>query len=108
MKMSPEDKALWDERDKRYTEHFDSLQMAVDKAEEAQRQRNQAQNEWREAMNDKDATFARKETVEALVSRMDRSEGRSGGIGSVGLTINNFIMAILALATIVVVIIFRK
>lgn len=100
--MSPEDKLLWDERDRRYTERFQAQQTAIDKSDAVQAAYKASQNEWRGTLTDRDANFARKDTVDELKSRMDRSEGRSGGYGSLGLTANNILLAILAIATVVI------
>lgn len=41
-------------------ERFKTSQIAINKAEEAQKLRNEAQNEWRQSMKDREATYATK------------------------------------------------
>jgi len=48
-----------------------AAQKAVDKAEGAQQLRNDAQNEWRAAMKDQQATFADKEQTERRLNNLE-------------------------------------
>jgi hypothetical protein len=65
-----------------------SAQKAVDKAEAAQQLRNDAQNEWRAAMKDQQATFADKEQTERRLGFLEQANaaqgGKERGIGAVG------------------------
>jgi hypothetical protein len=65
-------------------ERFKTSQLAIDKAEEAQKQRNMAANEWREAMNDREINFTQKvetlrimEDIKLLRTKADNATGRN-------------------------------
>ncbi len=64
-----------------------AAQKAVDKAEGAQQLRNDAQNEWRGAMKDQQATFADKEQVERRLSALEKWQAEQSGrfSGALGL-----------------------
>lgn len=49
-------------------------QSAVDKAEQAQKLRNEAMNEWRQTIGDRDSKYATKEQVDATIDRIGRLE----------------------------------
>ena len=49
---------VMDERDQRYEQRFQSSQKAVDEARQELQKKQETQNEWRGAMNDKDKLFA--------------------------------------------------
>ncbi len=61
---------------------------AVDKAEDAQRLRNEVSNEWRSAMSDQQKTFADKATTERRLSLLENAiqnqMGKERGVGMVG------------------------
>jgi uncharacterized protein YhaN len=65
-----------------------AAQKAVDKAESAQQLRNEAQNEWRAAMKDQQATFADKEQTERRLKSIEEAlatrAGAERGLGLVG------------------------
>lgn len=89
-----------EERDRRYATEFRAIrdatavamaasQKANEKAEAAQQLRNEAMNEWRSAMADKDRNFYTRveavqlnEKIAALSSRMDRNDGKGVGLGA--------------------------
>jgi hypothetical protein len=52
--------ALMEERDKRYEQRFQASQKAIDEARERLDLKLAGQNEWRDAMDDKDKTYATK------------------------------------------------
>ena len=59
-----------------------SAQKAVDKAEAAQQLRNDAQNEWRAAMKDQQATFADKEQTERRLKVLEEARASQSGVGA--------------------------
>jgi hypothetical protein len=59
-----------------------SAQKAVDKAEAAQQLRNDAQNEWRAAMKDQQATFADKEQTDRRLGLLEQARASQAGVGS--------------------------
>jgi hypothetical protein len=78
---------LFAERDKRYEERSDaqdnavaaalaSSGLAVDKAEKNTREWQQAANEWRGSMNDREARFMAKEEVNLMVGALDARVNR--------------------------------
>jgi hypothetical protein len=93
---------LFFERDRRYEERAEaqdkavasalaSSGLAVDKAEKNTREWQQAANEWRGSMNDREARFMGKEEVALMVSALDQrvnkiedvtatGKGRSAGV----------------------------
>ena len=65
-------------------ERFKTSQLAINKAEQAQELRNQASNEWRNAMKDREAIFATKtemqrntEDIKSLQSFKDNLMGKN-------------------------------
>jgi BMFP domain-containing protein YqiC len=65
---------------------FEQNQIAIDKAEQAQQLRNEAQNEWRNQLRDERANFATRndqdaleKRLEVLESRVNTSEGAKSG-----------------------------
>jgi len=65
-----------------------AAQKAVDKAEGAQQLRNEAQNEWRAAMKDQQATFADKEQTDRRLANLEQAlasqTGKERGVGLIG------------------------
>jgi len=59
-----------------------AAQKAVDKAEAAQQLRNDAQNEWRAAMKDQQATFADKEQTERRLRTLEEARASQSGVGA--------------------------
>jgi len=75
-----------------------SAQKAVDKAESAQQLRNEAQNEWRAAMKDQQATFADKEQTDRRLAILEQlaagQTGKERGVSMIGAIIIGFAVVI--------------
>jgi len=86
-----------------------AAQKAVDKAEAAQQLRNDAQNEWRAAMKDQQATFADKEQTERRLNNLEvlmaSRAGERQGIGVSAGVVVQIIASAAAAATVIGVLI---
>lgn len=76
---------------------------AVVKAENASEKRFEGVNEFRQTLSDQAATFISRSEFNALKERLDRGEGRSGGLNDGW----KWLLAIAALAVPVVLFIFK-
>lgn len=59
---------------------FEAVEKAVTKAEVATEKRFDGVNEFRQTLTDQNKTFASAERVDGLAQRLDKIEGRSGGL----------------------------
>jgi hypothetical protein len=82
-----------------------SSEKARDKAEGAQQLRNEAQNEWRAAMKDQQATLADKESTERRLAAIEQWQaaqgGKSQGVGFSAAVIVQLLVSAAALATVI-------
>jgi hypothetical protein len=72
--------ALLDQRDKQIALALSAAEKAVTKAETATEKRFDSVNEFRQTLTDQNKTFASAERVDGLTQRLDKIEGRSGGL----------------------------
>lgn len=73
-------RALLVEKDKRDEQRFKAMETAILKAETAVEKRFESVNEFRQTLSDQTNSFVSRVEFNALKERLDRGEGRSGGI----------------------------
>lgn len=72
--------ALLDQRDKQIALALSAAEKAVTKAEAATEKRFDSVNEFRQTLTDQNKTFASAERVDGIMQRLDKIEGRAGGM----------------------------
>ena len=70
-------KALMDERDKRYQQRFESSQKAIDETKAENLTRFSNTNEWRDALKDREADFARKSELNPVNEQLRKCVTKS-------------------------------